>query len=48
MLTHDDDGDRAMLEIVGDALMMPVDDAAPGDGFEPLYLMVEPMVQLII
>ena len=32
MLTHDDDGDRAMLDIVGDAVMMPVDDAAPGDG----------------
>ena len=44
MLTHDDDGYRAMLEIVGDALMMPVDDVAPGDGFEPLYFMVEPMV----
>ena len=25
MLTHDDDGDRAILE-------MPFDDAAPGDG----------------
>ena len=47
MTTHDDDGDRGMLEIVGDAFMMPVDDAAPSDGFEPLYFIVEPMVQLI-
>jgi len=43
MLTHDDDGDRAMLEIVGDALMMLADDVAPGDG-GAIYLMVEPMV----
>ena len=39
MLTHDDDGDRAILE-------MPIDDAAPGDG-GAIYFMVEPMVQLI-
>ena len=30
-----------------DALMILVDDVAPGDGFERLYFMVEPMVQLI-
>ena len=42
MLAHD--GDSAMLETVGDALMILVDDVVLADGFEPLHFMVEPMV----
>ena len=34
-----------MMEM--DAPLMLVDDVALGDGFEPLYFMVEPMIQLM-
>ena len=36
-----------MMMMEMDALMMLVDDVALGDGFEPLYFMVEPLIQLM-